>query len=115
MTEKKLALCCKSFPLPVDYLYLKDNYEKWLRNTPKEDYTQIQDIWILYPMLIPSNKSREIDKKIFYYYSCKHLINDRCSIQDNKPEICKRFSKKDCICIENNYKGCKSDCFKKGK
>jgi len=111
MSRKNLALCCKIFTLPMDYAYIKDNYEKWVEGTPKEQYNQLKEIWLLYPMLIPLNEYKELIVKdiIYYHYTCKHLIKNRCSIQDNKPEMCKIFSKDNCKKV---YPSCESNCFK---
>lgn len=108
MNEEKTALCCKCFPLPKDYSYIKDNYEKWVKNTSKDQYDQIYEIWLLFPMLIPLNIVKKTEKGEFHHYSCKHLINNKCSIQYHKPEMCKIFNAENC---KNNYPECLSDCF----
>lgn len=107
--KSKKAMCCKCFPLPYSLECFKDNFEGWKNSTPESEGTRLKDIWLVYPMLVFLNKTKETNMGTFYYYKCKHLINDLCSIHENKPDVCKRYGISDCLL---EHLDCKSGCFK---
>jgi Fe-S-cluster containining protein len=111
--SRKLALCCKCFPLPYDLECFKDNYKNWVNFDLQSEYSLLKDIWLVYPMLIFLNKTKKSPNgHISYYYKCKHLINNRCSIHENKPDVCRRYTEFNC---KKEHLNCKSGCFKESE
>ena len=112
MTRK--ALCCKKFVLPASYKTLKTLYLDWYlqRKTKRKN---VKDIHLIFPMVVPLGKGDKYKGKgkttQYYYYTCKHLVNDRCSIHAIRPHVCRIFSLKDCKSKNNKYEKCTSNCF----
>lgn len=104
------ASCCKSFTLPYSYHELKRAYEAWhsLKDSFLDDNSQVrripEDVWLIYPMVVELEPKMEASH---YRYTCKHLIDNNCSIYSIRPNMCKNYpyeskcKHKDCTLGEN--------------
>jgi Fe-S-cluster containining protein len=103
MKCKRCGCCCENVAISLSPKELKKNYEAWIAGNKKIEH--YEEIYLLYPML----EYKRYNKKYYrYVYKCKFLKyeyigcknrlatrHDKkiaiCSIQDNKPKMCKKY------------------------
>jgi len=85
-----VGLCCRYFALPIETPETRDDYDdiRW--------YLCHEDITVYV---------EEGDWYINIRNKCRHLSEDdySCRIYDNRPQICRKYSHKDCDLIDADY------------
>lgn len=131
MGKRCTGHCCKNIGLPVSPEEMKDSYNAWIKRSgnesfskavlsmsKKETYLKVySEIHLVYPMLTYLRKSTTHpdggkqgkgngEKPTVYHYKCKHLINSKCSIYEDRPEMCRSHARESMGC---GYTQCKWD------
>ncbi|MCO5144509.1 MAG: YkgJ family cysteine cluster protein [Oligoflexia bacterium] len=75
--------CCKNFSLEYPFEFVKSEFHKY----EKGEATIIQNIEIIYPMLIPLGIYQKQE-----LFTCNHLgKNGDCQIYETRPKMCRDF------------------------
>jgi Fe-S-cluster containining protein len=89
---KQCGKCCKGIRLNFE---LPEDIKSFFEEITQEEAFKIQPLYRLFSDL-------SVDSK---YYNCKKLINNKCSVHDNKPDFCKNYPSEDGFSIVHEYCG----------
>lgn len=89
--------CCKAFTIPYSP---EELHSKNKQPYPPRDGVQIEEM-LIYLGAFPREETEQRfgckpedlqdPKKLLHFYTCKHLVNNRCSIYKTRPRMCAEY------------------------